>query len=420
MTRQIYVGSGEQGSHARRGGAYPAGGYGGGGGAQSGQRGYSLGGSDPAANYWSGMFQDDPKGPGGKSHWRKVREATGYGKTDAQRDAERGQKKSMQQQYTETQGVLNNMAQADTSYLQAMSKHNANYWDEATPHMQDYQNQLSQLGQEASAQATHANNVYTGQVFPNLQNMMEDNRNQAAQAMTLQQAGDPNNQVHTAVRNLYNKEAEATGARGMADVGVLQGLGTQATAQQFGQGGAMSGAQLGALQSANLGQASMAMSNAQNQMNKLRQQGIQQGFVESDRQYQRGQQAKDRYRQSVGDMMTGEQGYQDMMQRYRQERGDIYGDKMGMGVGMANQRYGMNTGTSGLAHQLAMGRENRQLGAIDMYYGGQQGLMQAQMQAAAAEQAGKRDLLGNIITGGGKVAGSYFHGAGAGGGGGGG
>lgn len=210
--------------------------------------------------------------------------------------------------------------------------------------------------------ATDAQQTYKGTTQPRQRDIMDTAQRDASQAMTLGQAGDPNNAVQQSYRNLYNKEAQGVGARGRADAGVMAALGSQATAQQLG-GLPMTGAQLQAAQGMNLAQSGQAYANAQQRMDKLREQGIDTGITESSNQYERGRQAKSRYGDTVRD-------YEDAGRRNRNEQQDIGAERFNVGTGVAKENLGFGTGLSELQHGARTDAAMREQQRIQDEYGG--------------------------------------------------
>ena len=131
---------------------------------------------------------------------------------------------------------------------------------------------------------------------------------EAKSRMTMAQAQDPNNPVAVAFRNFYEQQATGEKNKGLADVGVLSALGAQATAGQLGGGIPMTTGGMQALQAQNMGQSGQAFANVQKRMQALRDQGIAQGWAQTDKSYDRGQQALGRYgalSQMQADIGTG-------------------------------------------------------------------------------------------------------------------
>lgn len=276
--------------------------------------------------------------------------------------------------------------------------------------VREYMGVQDQLRRDAEAQAQDARQTYTNTIQPQLKNAMETARSNASQAMTLSQAGDPNNQIHQAVRGLYDQQAQGVRQQGLADYGVLAALGNQATAGQMGTGAPMTGAQTQLLQSANLGQASLAYNRAQQQMARLKEQGIEKGFQESDRQYQRGTEARDAYNRSIGNFESAMDRNLDREKGFRDTRQAYAADKMGVHLGSARENLGLEQGYAGLEHQLNTGNSQRMLGALSDYYGGYQQGLANQIAGANASNAARAGLFGAGITAAGTIGGAMIGG----------
>lgn len=306
-------------------------------------------------------------------------------------------------QSNDTRGVLDQMKTDDSDYYSRMSGVDRNY-----------RNELGGLSKEANQQATDARKVYSGTVQPNQKSMMEDARKEAGDAMTLQQAGDPNNSVHQAVRGMYDQQAQGITRQGQTDAGVLSALGAQAFAGQAGNV-PMTGGQMSALAGQNMSQAGQAFARAQQRANDVKMQGIDRGFAESDRQYQRGQGAKDRYAGSVKDIQDSSTRNSLEQASYRSERKGYSSDKAGSAAGLAGLQYGQRQGQAG-----------RELGWINDKYGGPLSDLGGEMAQNNAAKAGVTGVVGTVLggiaggAGGAKAGGATGQAVGGGGGAGGG
>lgn len=291
-------------------------------------------------------------------------------------------------QYQDTTGILSGMKNQDDDYLKTMQGH-AN----------DYRSRLDILQREADDQAKNARTTYSNDIAPRQKSIMEEAGREAGSAMSLADAGDPNNRVHQQVRQLYGNEAEGVRKTGLADAGVLAALGAQATAGQMGGAAPMTGGQLAMLQGQNMAQSGAAYARAQARMNQLKQQGIDRGFDESSAQYERGQRAKDRYSGSIQDYEGGLDRSIGRDSGLRAERGGYDAD-----------HYGVASGMAGLGHGLGMGQGQRDLGAIDQRYGNQQATIAQQMSQANADNAARSAMFGGILQGGSTAAGGMMGG----------
>ena len=182
--------------------------------------------------------------------------------------------------------------------------------------------------------------------------------------MTEAQARDPNNPVAVAFRQFYEQQAGNEGKQGLADVGVMQSLGAQAFGSQLGGGAPLSTGQMQGMMAQNQNQAGQAFSNVQKRMQSLRDQGVAQGWNQTEQAYNRGIGALDRYG-ALSQMQT-----------------DI-------GTGHQQRLSSLTSGQSGAYQQL----------------------LAQQAQAKAAQQAALLGTVGNAMTplvgGGANVAGAY-------------
>lgn len=322
---------------------------------------------------------------------------------------------SYEQQYQDTSRIYGNMDRRDQDYISSAQDYTNKYKSNMGNAYDRFDRRSNALMSEAESQAKDARETYTNTIQPNLKNIMEDARTQAGQAMSLQDAGDPNNAVHRAVRGMYDEQAQQEGKRGLADAGVLAGLGAQAFGQQLGAaGGPMTGSQMQLLASVNQGQSAQAFANTQRRMAALRDQGIAQGFVESDRQYQRGQQAKDRYSDSVHDIEGASLRESDRGRLSRSERDGFSRQLADSNMGRNSMLYGADMGMAGMRHEAAMNSSARELGALNQRYGNQQGMLGNDAARNYADYTGKIGAITNIAATGANYAGNAFGGPGAG------
>ncbi len=343
------------------------------------------------------------------------------------------------------QGVAGQMADSGSDYMKsirgetdkyrtdrdvlnnAADKADRTYGDSQAAAEDAFQTKIGGLQKQAEDQSTNARNTYSNSILPSFKNSMEDAQKNAAQAMSLSDAGDMNNSVQQGVRNFYDKQAMGEGKQGLADVGVMQAMGAQALQGQMGQGAPMTGAQLQLATAQNMQQGGQAFANTQRRIQNLKQQGIEQGIAQSGQQYERGQRAREFSQNSIG-------AYEGGLNRMNQEQA---GFRSEIG-GQQGQLRGSQYGKAGALYGSAMSQNNRAQGAIGQNYGmntgiagqqygintqnamqqGQIGMMQAGMaqdkaynQAlqASAEQNRQNAMWGGGIqaaaTGAGAVAG---------------
>jgi len=424
--------------------------------------------------------------------WQRLEESIGGRKKSGTQQAEQRQLDNSDAAFNETSGVLGQMKSADDAYKANLEGLASNYkqtrdsnisrytgaersnnttyqtarntsmanqlaGDKAAtdryraarnPVYEKYQTQLQGFSDEAAKQASDATTTYKNNIQPRLQDIMSTAQSEAGGAMSLKDAGDPNNSVNRAWRDMYESQAQGVGKQALADVGVMNSLGAQATANQLGgMGGAIGTNQLLALQGQNMGQSGQAYARAQQQMQGLRDQGLEVGRQESSNQYNRGQAAKDRYAGSVRDFSDADAGYQDRQTGYRQERGgyadrgfeigrqrtgedyDIDQNRVGLeadlsrgaakddldlgrrqsglefdlGDRAAQENMGLSTGLAGVSHQLGSDQSGRDIANINTRYGKQSAVDQARAGMGYAQQAGGSGLLAGLAGAGAKM-----------------
>lgn len=253
---------------------------------------------------------------------------------------------------------------------------------------EQYQGLVQGMMNDARKQGQDARAVYTNTISPNLMSIMEGAKGEAANAMTLQQAQDPNNPVAQAFRQFYDKQAAGTQQAGMATAGTMQALGAQALAGQIGGGMPVTGGQLQALQAGYGAQAGQAMAQTQQQMERLRQQGLEQGWLQTQAAYDRGQGAKDRYRQGLGDIQ-GAQG------QYLAGQQGLRGEMAGYGQGRLESKY--RGGQA--AYEAGMSPLMRKMGMVSQEGDIRRGIYGSRAQIEAGEAAGKSQMLGGVFGG---------------------
>ena len=321
----------------------------------------------------------------------------------------RGQMDAMSNSYWNTMGGYSNqMTENNKNYLGAMSGAGKNFVDASSALENQYQGQIGQLGDQARAQATDAQAVYTNNVLPDLMNMQDRARSEGSQAMTLAEAQDPNNPVAKGYRDFYETQAGGENKKGLADVGVMQSLGAQAFANQAGSGLPMTGAQQQLLASSSQQQAGAAMGNVQKRVADLRQQGIDQGMLQTQAAYARGQGALDRYRQSTGDIQYASGANIAQQGSLRGEQSGLAGALAGSEQRQANNQYGYDAQMAGISQGVYGADINRQQGLVTGQYGQQMGMLSGDIQASNATQAAKAGMIPGILGAvGGAVGGMY-------------
>jgi hypothetical protein len=282
-------------------------------------------------------------------------------------------------------GIANNMAQSGANYTTSATDANANY-----------QNAMSGLAGQSQSAANNANQVYNS-VQSGLTTLSDQAQKNASGAMTLQQMEDPNNSVASATRDMYNNQAQGMQQAGTANVGVMQSLGAQATAQQLGSMGLpTTGAQMQSMMAANQGQAGTAMANVQNQVNNLKLQGIQQGQNQSNLAYQNGQQA-------VGTASGLEQARQGASSQNVGVQQGLRGEQAGYAGNEQNSAQNL----AGLNYGVAQNNANAQAGILT----GQTGANEALYNANIARNNGVMNMIPGASSALGGAYGNYYGGA---------
>ncbi len=134
-------------------------------------------------------------------------------------------------------------------------------------------------------------------------------------------------------------------------------MGNKNMATQLGSaGGPMTGGQLQAMMGANQAQTGGYYSKAQQRQQDLHDTGLSMGFQRSDSAYNKGQNALDRYRQSVGDYEGADTRQQNQQTGYRNELGGYAGDEFNLGSGQANLEHGV-AGSQAARKEALLGRQ---------------------------------------------------------------
>lgn len=308
------------------------------------------------------------------------------------------QQQSIQNQIGAEQGVINTENQQGNQYYGGVQNATNDYTQSLNNNTGNYIN--TQTG------------IYNN-LNPQYQQLTNNAMSNANGAETLQQAETPNNAIEQGVQGMYNTQAQGITNQGLADYGVLAALGGQATANTIGGAGQpVTGGQMQALQGANMGQASQAFGQAQNQANTLKAQGLQAGINQNNIDYGEGQQA-----QQTAQGALAQQG------NFENQNAS---NTLGAYMGAAQGNYNANANLAGVQYGIQQGQDQSQMGMINQTYGAQQQADISAAQAANAQQAGKLGAIGSFAgaIGGGLASmyspSSYTGGGGGGSGGGGG
>jgi hypothetical protein len=367
-------------------------------------------------------------------------------------------------QHADTAGVNDTIDKAGNKYVKALGQDTDTFIGQIGDTTTGYQASQGDLQKAAGNSGKNLKNQFGVQdaAMGTLQNQAMGN---AGQAMSLGDAGNVNNAQHTQTRNLYNQEgdtqrnnynseganrrsaynaegdtqerayeqkAQGIGRQGLASSGMLAALGGQAMAGQLGGASPMTGGQLSAMQGANMSQAGQAYGRAQQQMQSMRNQGmdrkmnqrdqglgaetsargqgmqnqsalrgqgIQQGFNQSSAQYDRGQGAIGTAAGLAGQRSGMQNAYQGMQQGLRGEESGYGGNIYNSGMTQAGQQFGAQQNYQGARLGNSQDQGARDIANI-------QGLYQPKM-AAAGQKAniygqhgvGMMGMYGDIAQG---------------------
>ena len=309
----------------------------------------------------------------------------------------------------EAEGLLPKYKQASEDYYDKYEKTGQTYTDTMTGAETGYQGRLTGLMDEAQRMGTMADETYAD-VSGRQKGIMDKAQTEAGSAMTLAESMDPNNQVAQGFRDFYDQRAQGTRQAGMADVGVMQALGAQAFGGQMSGAGPMTGGQMAAMMGQNQSQSGMAMANVQRRVADLQDQGIAQGWEQTDKAYGRGQEARDYYDRSVRNFDDSHTRYQGLSAGLRGER-EGYGQSMlgsqGRSAGYERD-FGMDTGS--LRHALDTGDLDRTMATITGEYDRRAADRDAARKEAAARYAAQQGTQGAMMGGLMGIAGSGLQG----------
>lgn len=329
----------------------------------------------------------------------------GFGVNHKQKAANDEMKASQATQQSKTKEIMGKQDTAADDYYSNMKDSTDKYvgsYDTAT---NTYRSDQAKTKQAYQDQASDSSKAYTNEILPRLTSVMNKREGNANSAMSLKDAQDPNNAVASATRGMYNQQAQGIQNQGLADYGVLAALGSQATGNTMGgYGGMMTGGQMQSLQNANMGQASGAFGQAQQNANNLKLQGIQQGQNQSNWAYGQGQQAIGDYGGSVRDFEGANNQKNSIQNMYTGQQAGIDSDAYGVSLGQAGVHRDAASGLAGLQNANSTASLNRQQGFVNGVSATDQATAYANAQAAAAAQAAKLGALGTIAGG---AAGAY-------------
>lgn len=225
--------------------------------------------------------------------------------------------------YRKTRSTIDDRARADDKdYLDKFTGEANKNTENVSKNEGNFRKELSDLKTRSTKDEDRLRKDYDTEINPRLKSQMDARKTDAGNAMSLKDAGDVNNSVHKGVRKLYDDRGSGARRQGLADYGMLAALGSQATGNA---GGPMTGAQLQNVQAANNRQAGSAYNNALQRSQSLEDEGINRGFEESGRQYDRGVAANMAYDDSVNNYQNAGNSFNSQAQGMRGEQSGYAG-----------------------------------------------------------------------------------------------
>jgi hypothetical protein len=309
------------------------------------------------------------------------------------------------------QRIFNEMEGADTAYNTTAKNTYGTYqtgrnalFDKMDVETQTQMDNVANLKTKALQQANDTNTVYTD-LGSRQTKAMDDAENNASNAMSLKDYMDPNNQVQTSVRKLYDDQAGNEAKRGQADYGVNAALSSQAVSQGMSNLGPMTVGQQLAIQSQGQQKAADSYALAQQRVQNLRDQGLAMGFKRSQESYDAGQAAKDTAARRRSERQVTAAELAKLMADFRAEEGG-YDDKSGA---LANSKlarrmlgtqedYGFTSGLESSALQRAQGIRGLRVSNADKLDALAAGQAAVNAQADAAEKARQTSMWNAIIN----------------------
>lgn len=231
---------------------------------------------------------------------------------------------SMTGDYRKNRSAVDDRVRADDKdYLDKFTGEANKNTENVSKNESNFRGELSALKSRSAGDEDRLRKDYDTEINPRLKSQMDSRKVDAGNAMSLKDAGDVNNSVHKGVRGLYDERGAGARKQGLADYGMLAALGSQATGNA---GGPMTGAQLQNIQAANNRQAGSAYNNALMRSQSLEDEGINRGFDESSRQYDRGVSANMAYDNSVQNYQQAGNTFNAQAQGMRGEQAGYTGD----------------------------------------------------------------------------------------------
>lgn len=309
-------------------------------------------------------------------------------------------------EHTANEGVLATMAKGDKAYIDTAKASRDKYRGVADAAAQKQIGEYDRAHDERAQALSDSKTQYTSTVEPRMKAAMEASGKEAGNAMSLSDSMDPNNAVHRANEAKFERQATNEGRQGLADVGVLGALGAENASRTFGASGMpMTGGQMASIYGQNQNAAGTAMANTQRRMQSLRDQGIDRGYSESDKGYNRGQSAIDRANADVA-------SYAGAGRTARTEQGNISGEEAGYGeksqgltTGNARDQANADMAVGGLEHELGNAGSQRELAETASDTGGRIADINGQIAGAGADKEAAAKKESGYVQAGAGVAG---------------
>jgi hypothetical protein len=169
---------------------------------------------------------------------------------------------------------------------------------------------------------------------------------------------------------------------------------------------------MGQIYGQNQQQAGNAYARAQQRMYDLQQQGLDKGFDETKHWYQAGQEAQDRYGNTVKDLQDGEGKFYDQQGKFRDELGGYADNILGVDSALNADRLNINMTGADIDKGNVYAGTGREQNALNQKYGGQQQASDTGFANYAGAQDSKLKTFGSLA---GLFTGMYGANKGAGG-----
>jgi hypothetical protein len=286
----------------------------------------------------------------------------------AAKEKEEADKRALEEWEAKKKAANDGLTSSDSKHQTSVNTLGKDYLTSQESSIGQFIDKMNGLEDKAKTQMSSSDAMYSNTIIPEFKNLMESSKQNAAGAMSLEEAMDPNNKIHTQIRELYDNLGKQSLQQGRQDYGVLSALGAQAAKGQFGVGQPMTAGMMGQIYAQNQNQAGEAFARAQQRMYDLQQQGIDRGFDENRHWYEQGQLAQDRYGNTVKDLTSAQNLYDDSQSRYRDELSGYAGNISGANSALASDKYNIGLTDADLAKANEYGKIMRESGLDDSVY----------------------------------------------------